>query len=107
LREQVNEAPDREQDAEQDRNKQDRGGKSFHVPNVTPSTADRIMPILLALALVGCSPGRCPSNGDRTWPVAAFPGVVRGVVPIGYHRTTRINLGSVTVIYSHVRCLLI
>ncbi len=33
LREQVNEAPNHEQDAEQDRNQQDRGRKSFHVPN--------------------------------------------------------------------------
>jgi hypothetical protein len=35
LREQVNEARDDEQDAEQDRNQQDRGRKSFRVPNVT------------------------------------------------------------------------
>jgi hypothetical protein len=48
LREQVNEAPNHEQDAEQDRNQQDRGHKSFHVPNVTPSTTDWGMPILLA-----------------------------------------------------------
>jgi hypothetical protein len=52
LREQVNEAPDHEQDAEQDRNQHDRGRKPFHVPNVTPSTADWGMPILLALVLV-------------------------------------------------------
>jgi hypothetical protein len=42
--------PDDEQDAEQDRNQQDRGRKSFHVPNVTPDTADWGMPILLAPA---------------------------------------------------------
>jgi hypothetical protein len=51
LREQVNEAPDHEQDAEQDRNQQDRGRKSFHIPNVTPPTADWGMPILLAPGL--------------------------------------------------------
>jgi len=53
-----------EQDAEQDRNQHDRGRKSFHVPNVTPSKADWFMPILLAPgarrhpathALRGCS----------------------------------------------------
>jgi hypothetical protein len=49
------------------------------------------MPILLALALVGCAPNQCPSTGDRTWPVAAFPPVVRGAVPIGYHRTTGVT----------------
>ena len=48
LREQVNEAPNHEQDAEQDRNQHDRGRKPFHVPNVTSSTADWGMPILLA-----------------------------------------------------------
>jgi hypothetical protein len=47
LYEQVNEAPDDEQDAEQNRNQQDRGRKPFHFPNVTPSTADRVMPVLL------------------------------------------------------------
>ena len=31
---------DHEQDAEQDRNQQDRGRKSFYIPNVTPPAAD-------------------------------------------------------------------
>jgi len=53
-----------EQDAEQDRNQHDRGGKSFHIPNVTPPAADWVMPILptpgarhhpATYALRGCS----------------------------------------------------
>jgi 3-oxoacyl-(acyl-carrier-protein) synthase len=46
-----------EQDAEQDRNQQDRGRKPFHVPNVTPSTADWVMPILLAVDGYSGHPG--------------------------------------------------
>jgi hypothetical protein len=38
---------DHEQDAEQDRKQHDRGRKSFHIPNVTPSPADWGMPILM------------------------------------------------------------
>src|SRR6185437_3498654 len=38
---------DHEQDTEQDRKQHDRGRKSFHIPNVTPSPADWVMPILL------------------------------------------------------------
>ena len=53
-----------ERDAEQGRNQHDRGRKSSHVPDVTPSTADWVMAILLApdarrhaatYALRGCS----------------------------------------------------
>jgi hypothetical protein len=36
LREQVNETPGHEQDAEEYRNQQDCRRKSFHIPNVTP-----------------------------------------------------------------------
>lgn len=43
---------DHEQDTEQDRKQHDRGRKSFHIPNVTPSPADGGMPILLG---PGCS----------------------------------------------------
>jgi hypothetical protein len=38
---------DHEQDTEQDRKQHDRGRKSFHIPNVTPSPADWGMPILM------------------------------------------------------------
>ena len=43
---------DHEQDTEQDRKQHDRGRKSFHIPNVTPSPADWVMPILLGRVLV-------------------------------------------------------
>jgi hypothetical protein len=43
---------DHEQDTEQDRKQHDRGRKSFHILNVTPSPADWGMPILLPRVLV-------------------------------------------------------
>jgi hypothetical protein len=52
LREQENEAPDDEEEAEQDRNQQDRRRESFHVPNVTPYTADWGMLLFSPLVLV-------------------------------------------------------
>ena len=70
LREQVSEAPEGEQDAEHDRNQQDRGRKSFHVPNVTPTTADRPMPIL--------PPPWCLSPSSDLRITRVFPCVARG-----------------------------
>ena len=80
---------DHEQDAEQDRNQQDRGRKSFHVPNVTPSTADWVMPILLAPG-ARRHPGTYALGGvtcDAPWLKGpARPGLIRN--PFAWIRRT-------------------
>src|SRR6185437_12505913 len=73
---------DHEQEAEQGRKQHDRGRKSFHIPNVTPSPADWGMPIFAAPGArrhpAICALGGC--HCDAPWVKgSAGPGLIRNL----------------------------